>query len=134
MKKATIFFIVLISSAPLMSFFKSVPSDITGTWILTAYAYNPKGTQMNFVFVQNVKYVFNRDSTGKIINNSDTSSFTWLRKKNKLSIKQSSETKSYKIVDDVYPKLLIVDQNAGTDEHGNYVANEKGLVFNFYSR
>lgn len=133
MKKIIVFLSVFIASGFLMSFFKSTVSDITGKWILTSYIYNTHG-RMNLVYVQNVSYIFNHDSTGIIINNSDTGSFTWIRNKNKLSIKQLSETKIYKIVKDDYPQLLIVDQSSGTDEHGSYSANEKGLMFNFYSK
>lgn len=107
---------------------KSTPVNIIGTWNLTSYLYNSRGGQMNFVFVQDITYTFNPDSTGRIITSTDTSAFKWQRKKMTLTLKFDSRTERYKIITHDASELLIVNQDAGMDERGSYEANEKGLM------
>ncbi|MDQ3109263.1 MAG: lipocalin family protein [Bacteroidota bacterium] len=135
MKRSALILLVIICSAvvitlSLQSFtVKSNPVNIIGTWNLTSYIYNPRGGQMNFYFAENITYTFNSDSTGRVINNADTSAFKWKTKKLTLTLDFNSGTEQYNIIKHDDSELLIVDQIAGTDERRSYSANEKGLMF-----
>ncbi len=115
------------SNAP--HFAKKPPVPLAGTWNLNAYGYNKRGV-MNFSFVENTKYVFEEDLSGKIlVNDSITAAFSWELKKKNLTLTFTGETKHYLISQHTATDLIIVDKAAGRDEHRTYEAYEKGLMF-----
>ncbi|CAN5848490.1 hypothetical protein BH11BAC7_BH11BAC7_36850 [soil metagenome] len=134
MKRSALIILTVICSAVVTTLslqgftVKSTPVNIIGTWNLTSYMFNTRGGQMDFYFVENITYTFDSDSTGRVINKTDTSVFKWKTKKLTLTLDFNSGTKRYKIVNHDYSELLIVDQDAGVYEHRSYGANEKGLM------
>jgi hypothetical protein len=102
---------------------------LTGTWNLNAYGYNKRG-MMQFSFVQNTKYVFEEDLSGKVlVNDSVTAAFSWVLRKKNLTLTFTGEEKQYLISQHTATDLIIVDRAAGTDENRTYEAYEKGLMF-----
>lgn len=102
--------------------------SITGTWNLAAYGYDKKGI-MSMYFVNNTKYIFEEDFSGKIIvNDSTTTAFSWELKKKNLTLILTGETKHYLISNHTATDLIIVDKTAGRDENRAYEAYEKGLM------
>lgn len=121
--------VALFISAKASQFAKKPPVPLAGTWNLTSYGYNKRG-MMNMYFVENTKYVFEENSSGKImVNDSTTAAFSWELKKKNLTLTFTGEVKHYLISNHTATDLVIVDKAAGSDEHRTYEAYEKGLLF-----
>jgi hypothetical protein len=119
-------FVIIIFISSLINV--QAQDDISGNWQLNSYGYN-KGGAMNFSFISGVEYQFNEDGTGSLIDNGNTTNFSWKRKKKKLDITFTDKTYNYRIVQIDATDLILVDRNAGKDEDKEYEAYEKGLMF-----
>ncbi len=125
---ALLLVLVLFVSSNVPHSAKKSPVSLAGTWNLAAYGYDKKGI-MSMYFVENTKYVFEENFSGKIVvNDSTTAAFSWELKKKNLTLTLTGETKHYRISNHTATDLIIVDKVAGRDENRTYEAYEKGLM------
>ncbi|MFT6442793.1 MAG: hypothetical protein ACJASQ_002366 [Crocinitomicaceae bacterium] len=73
--------------------------------------------------------IFKEDNTSNLLNDGQSTNFSWKMKKKNLTLTISGKHVNYMIVELSSSELIIVDKNLGKEGGRPYVAYEKGHIF-----